>query len=99
MQRNIITQDFNEGTLYNIMVFKKPLLSFSFIRIIAYKSNLHLVRLSVLVQYSEGKPISSNDMYYICVMVDEASLSPLKNHGKSPSAYLESYLMRLSQKC
>lgn len=98
MQRDIITQEFNEGTFHNIMVFKKPLLSFSFIRIIAYKNNLKL-RLSVLVQYSEGKPISSNDMHYICVMVHGASLSPLRSHGKMPNAYLESYLMSRSQKC
>lgn len=66
MQRDIITQEFNEGTLYNIMVFEKPLLSFSFIRITAYKSNLKL-RLSVLAQYSVEKPISSNDMpLYLC---------------------------------
>lgn len=97
MQRDIITQEFNEGTLSNIMVFKKPLLYLSFIRITAYKSDLKL-RLSVLVQYSVEKPISSNNMHYICVMVFEASLSPLRSHGSMPNAYLESYLMSLSQK-
>lgn len=81
-----IYEESNEGTLYNSMMFKKPLLSFSFIRIIACKSNLHLLILFVLFQYGEGKPISSNDIYYI----HGASFSPLKSHGKNPSARLES---------
>lgn len=85
-----IYEESNEGTLYSSMMFKKPLLSFSIIRIIACKSNLHLLILCVLFQDGEGKPISRSDIYYICVMVHGASLSPLKNHGKTPSAYLES---------
>jgi len=80
----------NEGTLYNSVMFKKPLLCFSFIRIIACKSNLHLLRLSVLFRYGAGKSISSSDIYYVCVMVHRASPSPLKSHGKTPGAHLES---------
>lgn len=72
------------------MMFKKPLLSFSFIRIIACKGNLHLLRLPVLAQYGEGRLISSSDIYYIRVMVRGAGLSPLTNRGRTPRAHLES---------
>lgn len=46
-ERNIISRESNEGTLYNITMFKKLLPSFSFIGIIACKSSLRLLILSV----------------------------------------------------